>query len=255
MGLISIVMPAYNEEGRIGGMLSEYCEYFSNKIKDFEFVIIVQGTDKTINIVKDFAKKYPQINYTYSEKRSGKGGAIIEGFKRAKGSIIGFVDADGSTRPDAFFDLIKQTDLYDGAIASKRMPGAIITKNEPALQQFGGYGFNWLLRFLFLMPFKDTQCGAKIFRKDVISSILPELGVTEFAFDADLLLRIWKKGFKIKEVPTTWEYKAGSTFDFRKWFWRLIPNMLMSLMRLRLLYSPFNGFVKFWDKYIKKVKI
>ncbi|MBI2040617.1 MAG: glycosyltransferase [DPANN group archaeon] len=255
MGLISVVVPAYNEEGRIGGMLSEYCEYFSANFKEFEFIVVINGKDKTLDIVAEFAKKFPQIKYNYSEKRSGKGGAIIKGFKQSSGSFVGYVDADSSTKPKAFHDLINSLEKYDGAIASRKLPGSAIINKEPFLQRFGSFGFSALLKFIFLFPFKDTQCGAKIFHRNVILAVLPELGVTEFAFDVDLLLRVWKKGFRIKEVPTTWEYKAGSTFDFSKWFWRLIPNMFMSLMRLRLLYSPLNGFVKFWDKHIKKIKI
>ncbi len=255
MGLISIVVPAYNEEGRIRGMLSDYCRYFSDKFNDFEFVVVINGNDKTLDIVREFAKKFPQVKYHYSEKRAGKGGAIIEGFKLSTGNFVGYVDADSSTKPEAFHDLIRPLEKYDGAIASRKLASSIFIKKEPFLQRFGSFGFNALLKFLFLLPFKDTQCGAKVFRRQVIDSILPELGVTEFAFDVDLVLRAWKKGFSIKEIPTAWEYKAGSTFDFSKWFWRLIPNMFMSLMRLRLLYSPLSGFVRFWDKYIKKVKI
>ncbi len=255
MGLISVVIPAYNEESRIGSMLSEYCEYFLKNFKDFEFVLIINGNDKTLDIVREFAKTFPQIKYNYSEKRAGKGGAIIEGFRKARGDFVGYVDADNSTKPAAFHDLINALATCDGAIASRKLASSVLISKEPLLQQFGSFGFNSILRLLFLLPFRDTQCGAKIFRREVIQKVLPELGVTEFAFDIDLLIRVWKKGFSIKEVPTTWEYKTGSTFDFNKWFWRLIPNMFMSLMRLRLLYSPFKGFVKFWDKYIKNVKI
>ncbi len=247
---ISLIVPAYNEEKRIGKTIVAYHDYFSKHFPDFELIFVVEGNDDTINIVKACAEKDKRIKYSYSEKRLGKGGAIIRGFKEANGDLIGFVDADGSTKPEVFGDLINtlMRGECDGVIASRKVKGAKIIKKEPLLQRIGSRGFNILVRSIFFLPFKDTQCGAKLFTRNSVAAVLPELGITEFAFDIDLLFRLQAKGFRIKEAPTVWEYKTGAQFNFQKWFIKLVPEMFLSIMRLRLLYSPFKIIVKIYDK-------
>lgn len=251
---LSIIIPAYNEEHRIESSLNNYLPYFSNRAYDTEFIIIIEGDDKTLEIVKNFQKSYKSIVWEYSRRRLGKGGAIVRGFKQATGDLIGFVDADASTAPQAFEELIKNIGASDGIIASRKISGAKLVKKEPLLQRIGSRGFNTLVRIMFLLPFKDTQCGAKLFTRRAVYAVLPELGITEFSFDIDLLFRLAKKGFKIAELPTVWEYKPGAQFDFRKWFWKLIPNMFLSLCRLRLLYSPLKKIVRAYDVVNNKIK-
>ena len=251
MKKLSVVIPAYNEAERIKPTLHEYMDFFSKHFSDFEFIIVVEGTDNTLEIVKEFAKKDKRVKYFYSKERLGKGGAVIKGFKLATGDCVGFVDADGSTKPEAFSQLINTLKNCDGAIASRRVKGAKLLKKEPLLQRIGSRGFNILIRTLFLLPFKDTQCGAKIFKRQVVDVILAEIGITEFAFDIDLLFRAYKNGFKINELPTVWEYKTGAQFNFSRWFARLVPEMFLSVLRLRLLHSPLTKLVKVYDLIAK----
>jgi glycosyltransferase involved in cell wall biosynthesis len=251
---ISVIVPAYNEEGRIRETLSTYLAYFSGHANEIEFVVMVEGTDRTTDVVREFCQTHDNIKYEYSSKRLGKGGAIIRGFSVATGDLIGYVDADASTKPAAFDELIKNISGCDGIIASRKLRNATLVKKEPFLQRVGSRGFNLLARAMFGLPFRDTQCGAKLFTREAICAVLPELGITEFAFDVDLLFRLTKKGFMIRELPTTWEHKAGAKFNFAKSFWKLIPNMFLSLCRLRLLYSPFRAVVRAYDLTIGKLK-
>jgi len=232
--MISLIIPAYNEANRIKPTLREYLTYFSKHFPDFEFLVVIEGTDNTTEIVKEFAKKDKRVKYFYSKEKLGKGGAIIKGFSLVKGACVGFVDADNSTKPEVFGQLMDALKDCDGAIASRKVKGAKLIKKEPLLQRIGSRGFNLLVRLLFSLPFKDTQCGAKLFKKHVITAVLPKLGITEFAFDVDLLFRAHSKGFDIKELPTVWEYKTGAHFNFSKWFIKLVPQMFLSIMRLRL---------------------
>ncbi|MEK6807399.1 MAG: glycosyltransferase [Nanoarchaeota archaeon] len=246
---LSIVIPAYNEEKRIGKTIVSYHDYFSRHLPDFEFIFVIEGTDDTINIVKACAERDKRIKYIYSEKKLGKGGAVIAGFRIAKGDLVGFVDADGSTPPMAFHDLITAADAgQDCVIGSRKIRGARLLKKEPLLQRIGSRGFNALVRAFFLLPVKDTQCGAKILSRKALDAVLPELGITEFAFDIDLLFRVYKKGFKIKEIPTVWESKAGGQFNFSKRFVKLVPEMFLSLIRLRLIYSPLRKLVTAYNR-------
>ena len=112
---ISLVIPAYNEEDKIETTLSNY----SNLFQDQEIIVVCDGTDNTQNIVRELSKKYPNIKLLNFEKRLGKGGGIIEGFKAAKGERIGFVDADESVEPDDVMKMFNLLSDVDGVISSR----------------------------------------------------------------------------------------------------------------------------------------
>lgn len=222
---ISIVIPAYNEENRIKTVLSKY----SNHFQDYEIIVVCDGIDNTLNIVKEASERYTEIRLLNFKKRLGKGGAIIEGFKAAKGDRIGFVDADESVEPDdvkRMFDALSDADVV---IASRRLKDSKIHVKQSLKRRFASKMFNILVRMIFRLPFKDTQCGAKVFRKEAIKDILDELKTKEFEFDAELLWRLKKKGYKVVEFPITWKHSEGSSFSLSN-----APKMFFSLLKVRL---------------------
>jgi len=244
---LCIVMPAHNEEQRIAKTLESYGKLFHNlkknkKIKDIEILIVINNTwDRTEELVKKARKKYKEIRYIIF-KEGGKGFAIIEGFKEAcKGdwNLIGFVDADMSTSAEEYLHLAIKIENYDGIIASRYMKGAVVTPKQSILRIMASRVFNFLIRSMFLMPYNDTQCGAKIFRKEALASILPELGITQWSFDIDLLYRLWKKGFKTKEVPTVWADAEKSTLKLGK----ASTQMFLSILQLRIMNSKFRRLI------------
>jgi len=240
----SIVIPAYNEEKRILGTLDDYGSFFKKKYgKNFEIIVVLNGcSDDTLGIVKKAKKKYPQIKIL-NFKQAGKGFAIIEGFKAAKGELIGFTDADDATSAEEFNKLIEKIDRYSGIIASRYIKGAIVRPKQSIQRIVVSRIFNFMIRALFLMNYKDTQCGAKIFRKEAVKAVLPCLGITKWAFDVDLLYQMKRQGFKIGEVPTIWSDKEYSKLNFAN----AGPNMALSIIRLRMIYSPFRFIVRAYD--------
>lgn len=234
---LSIIIPAHNEENRIARTLEDYGKRYK---KNSEIIVVLNGCkDDTLKIVKKFKKKYSQIRYI-DFQQSGKGFALIEGFKAAKGDLIGFVDADGSTNSKAFEDLIKKLGKYGGIIASRYLKGAIVSPKQPISRIIASRVFNFLIRILFGLKFRDTQCGAKLFKKEVIKEVLPKLGITEWAFDIDLLYQMKKANFKIKEIPTEWRDIEGSKINVRK----TSTRMLLSIIKLRIIYSPFRKLLR-----------
>lgn len=226
---LSIVIPAYNEQDRIGTILEQYCEYFSRKYKSrFEIIVAVEGTDRTRNIVRTISLKYPgYIRCLYSRKKQGKGGAILSGLKACCGDIVGFVDADESVSPRQYQRLIGK--LGDCVVASRKVKGSKILRRQPLIRRTASFYFNVLVNLLFNLGVKDTQCGAKVFRREVVIPILPELRCKGFEFDVELLYRIRCKGFDIKEIPITWKHESGSSFSFRN-----APRMFLNLLKLRI---------------------
>lgn len=255
---ISIIMPAYNEEKRIGDTLNTYSKYFEgirkSKFLDYEILVVINNTkDRTINIVESFKKKNKRVAYL-NLKKGGKGYAIVEGFKdslKRENDLIGFVDADMATPPEAFYKLVENVKGYDGAIASRWVKGSVIKVKQTLLRRFMSIGFNFLVRSMFLMHYRDTQCGAKIFKREIIKFIINKIGITKWAFDVNLLYEIRKNGFKLVEVKTIWEDKKDSKLNVTK-----VPfEMFSGIARLRLINSPFNFVVRFYDLLPEVLKL
>lgn len=234
---LSIVIPAYNEEGRIGDTLAKYWSYFgeSEKYSEVEFVIVINGsTDNTIGIVKAFAAAHPdRVKYFDIPQEIGKGGAIHRGFAAARGDLVGFVDADGATSPVEFANVVTAAMEYDGAIASRWKWGSEVI-NRSIMRNFASWGFRLVVKLLFWFPYADTQCGAKVFSREVIDTILPELKVTNMATDVEMLQRCRQHHFAILEVPTRWVDKSGSAFLGSLYgFFKSAFNMFIILLSIR----------------------
>jgi glycosyltransferase involved in cell wall biosynthesis len=238
---LSIIVPAYNEEKRIGVTLKEYIEFFDEKLKkDYEILVVLNGCrDNTLEVVKKFKVKYVDVR-----EAIGKGGAIVEGFRAVEGDFIGYVDADNATPPRAFYDLYKNIKNNDGIIASRWIKGSKIGSKQPVSRRIASRGFNYMVRGLFGLNLNDTQCGAKLFKRDAIKKVVDKLGITRWAFDVDLLYLMKLKNFKIIEIPTEWAEPGGSRMNVKK----TVPEMFLSITRLRLIYSPFKFVVKVYDK-------
>ncbi|MBM3233203.1 glycosyltransferase [Candidatus Pacearchaeota archaeon] len=258
MQRIAIIIPAYNEEKRIGPTLESYTSFFDSIEKKGELkytllVVVNNSKDKTIDIVKAFAKKNKHIQYL-DLIRGGKGYATIEGFKKAlKGDYdgIGFVDADSSTPPQAYLDLINALPGWDGVIASRWMKGSTVKTPQTFFRRILSRGFNILNRGILFLHFTDTQCGAKIFTPASLVKIIPHLGLTQWSFDIEVLFKLKQAGFKVREIPTIWEDQKNSRLNVLK-----VPfQMFTSIVRLRLLNSPFNFIVRAYDVMPEALKI
>ena len=126
-----------------------------------------------------------------------------------------------------------------------------IKPKQKLSRRIASRAFNILVKFLFSLKVNDTQCGAKIFKKEPLKEVLPSLGITKWAFDVDLLYQLKRRGKKILEIPTEWHDKKGSNLKLGK----TVPEMFLGIVRLRLLYSPLNFTVKMYDRLPESVKI
>jgi len=251
---ICIVIPAYNEEKRIGKTIREYCSFFKSKKRqeelDFEIIVVINNTtDKTEEIVKSFQKSCKELKLL-NFKQGGKGFAIIEGFKEAlndkNNSLIGFVDADMATTPEEYYKLIRAIDGWDGVIASRYVSGAVVKTHVNFRRKIVARAFNLIVRLLFALRFKDTQCGAKIFNRKAVLEYVGKARLSEWAFDVELLYVLTKKGFQIKENPTVWTEISGGSLKVI----RTSVQMLLSLLQLRIKYSRFSKMLSPFERII-----
>ena len=238
-----LLIPAYNEEARIEPVLREYADYFrKNYPGECQLVVILNGcVDNTIGVVKRVAETNPEVSWLEFPAPIGKGGALIEGLKLAPlADLIGYVDADGATSPKSFHDLLRLSDQADCVIASRWLPGSVLHQQQTGKRQFASRVFHAIVQCLFWLNIKDTQCGAKVMRRQVVEKIHPSLRIADMAFDINLLYAIKRAGFKTLEVPTEWTDKMGSKVVLG----RTSLTMLLSIIRLRLVHSPIYPLLK-----------
>ena len=224
-----IIIPAYNEEHRIGLILSQIPG------SGGQYLVICDGSDSTPDIVRKFAAAHPGTDLrclTYS-RRLGKGGAVKEGFSHATTPSVGFMDADASTSVAQMVSLFDALEGADCVIGSRWLPGSIVPERQGILRRFESRGFNLMNRLLFGLSLTDTQCGAKVFKKSAIDAVIGDMISSGFEFDVELLWRLSQKGYVIKEVPITWQNQGGSRVRVMDVF-----RMLRSLISLRFSGGP-----------------
>jgi glycosyltransferase involved in cell wall biosynthesis len=221
----SIIIPAYNEGERIRELLDQIPG------TPGQYIIVCDGDDATPAIVRAFSTTCPDVDLlclTYP-RRLGKGGAIREGFARAAAPFVGYMDADGSAAISQMQGLIAELDGADAVIGSRWLPASNITVRQGITRQLESRVFNLLIRLLFSLHYSDTQCGAKVFKKAAIDAVIGDMVSTGFEFDVELLWRLSRRGFRIRECPITWQNKGASRVK-----WTDIFRMLSALIIIRL---------------------
>lgn len=242
---LSIIIPAHNEEHRLPPVLKAYAEFFSEKMGDDVEIIIVANncSDATTEVAEEVAERYPQIKVITNPNNIGKGGAVTLGARAATGERIGFVDADGATSPEAFDELVENIGSAGCIIASRWMKGSVVEPKQPFSRRIASRLFNIMVNVMFGFRVSDTQCGAKLFSREAMQAILPNLGITQWAFDVDMLFHVRLGGFQIIEISTIWRDAAGSKVKVV----RASCEMTVALVRLRLIHSPFKWVVGFYN--------
>lgn len=238
-----LLIPAYNEERRIEPVLRDYARFFQENYRGkFQIVVVLNGcTDNTLGVVQKVAAEFPAIGALDFKEPIGKGGALIEGLKlTGHAELLGYVDADGATPPHAFLDLVRHMDKVDCVIGSRWKPGAVILQSQSGRRQFASRAFHFIVQLLFWLNIRDTQCGAKVMKREVVEKIHDHLRIADMAFDINLLVSIKRAGFRILEVPTEWTDRAGSKVVL----FRSSLTMFLSVVRVRLIYSPFYKWLR-----------
>lgn len=238
MPKLSLVIPAKNEEKRIARTLSNYGSFFDSRsrIISVEIIVVVSDSDdKTSKIVDQYSKEFTFIKKIETNYSSGKGGAVSLGFKNAVGEFVGFVDADGAVSGQEIlkmFEFIDETPWLDGVIGVRNLKQANISLKRRILMK----SFNLYARLFFNLPYKDTQCGAKIFRKKAADLVASKLSNTGWAFDVNILLVAKYLSLRIMEYPVTWIEKEGSKFSVFTGLIK-IPLEFLKLKALEVNYS------------------
>lgn len=237
--LLSIIIPAFNEEKRLPGSLEKIQAFVEAQPYLTEVIVVDNGsTDGTAEVVRGWEQALPTLRLI-QESRRGKGLAVRTGMLAAKGSYRFFADADLSMPIEEVNKFLPpQLDAFDVAIGSREVPGAK-RYDEPGYRHLVGRMFNALVRFLALPGLQDTQCGFKCFRAEVAEAIFPLQTLEGMSFDAEVLLIARKQGYKIREVPINWYFNPDSRVRLVKDSLRMALDLLVMRRNARLgLYDP-----------------
>ena len=230
---LSVIVPAYNEEKRLGDTLKIINDFLKQQNYSAEIIVVDDGsTDKTVGVAENL--HIGILNIVKHGRNLGKGAAIRNGIIASRGEVMLFTDADNSTPIEEVAKLIEAiNEGYDVAIGSRALPESDIVLHQPWYRETMGRVFNLLVRLLVLTGIKDTQCGFKLFKSEVARIVFKEQQLSGFAFDVEVLLLARKHGYRIKEVPIRWINSPASRVSPH----RDALKMFKDIVRLRHLYG------------------
>jgi dolichyl-phosphate beta-glucosyltransferase len=215
---VTFVVPAFDEERRLGSSLQRLIEFCQGQAYESELIIIDDGSsDRTAAIASAAAERLPArvaLRLLQHDRNRGKGAAVRTGVLAATGDDILYLDADLATPPEEIPKLLEAlSDGNDLAIGVRIQPGGYdMRESEPAFRRIGGKIFTAVRRRLLLSDVHDTQCGFKAFRKEAAQQLFPLQQLDGWAFDAELLFMAERLGLSTRQIPVEWRHVEGSRF-------------------------------------------
>ncbi|PYS02391.1 MAG: glycosyl transferase [Acidobacteria bacterium] len=228
---VSIVIPAFNEAGRIAESIRKIDAYIRQaRLPVVEIIVVDDGSkDATSEIVGRLGTK--GLRLIRNEENHGKGHTVRQGVLAASGKYVLFTDADLSAPIE---ELSKLIDIANGegadiVIGSRNLDRRYIEKHQSRLRELGGVTFNLMVRWLLDLPLRDTQCGFKLFHRERSRRVFEQQTTLGFGFDPELLFLAKRQGLKIREAPVRWSHAEGSKVKFL----RDGIRMFFDLVRIR----------------------
>jgi len=238
--LLSIIIPAYNEERRLPNTLASIQKFLKKQTYSAEVLVVENGSsDSTFAIAEDIQKTFPDLTAMHIDAR-GKGIAVKTGILKAQGQYRFICDADLSMPIEELNRFLPpKLKNIDIAIASRETPGAV-RYNEPPYRHNIGRIFNWMVQLMLLPGLQDTQCGFKCFSAEVSKRVFPLQTINGWTFDVEVLFIARKMGYLIKEIPIPSYYDPFSKVKFM----RDSVQMGLDLIKIRYNYI--------WGHYAEK---
>jgi glycosyltransferase involved in cell wall biosynthesis len=208
---LSIIIPSYNEESRLPATLDGIAGYLQSYRGTAEVLVVDDGSkDGTAAVAEYFRIKIPTLRVVSNGENRGKGYSVRHGMQEARGKIALFTDADLSAPIEEAGKLIEALENYDVAIGSRAMDRSLISVHESPFREFAGIVFNKIVRVILWLPFVDTQCGFKAFRRENCGVIFEQQRIERFGFDPELLYLARHHGLHTVEIPVRWGHSAAT---------------------------------------------
>jgi glycosyltransferase involved in cell wall biosynthesis len=208
---LSIIIPSYNEESRLPATLEGIAAYLADSGREAEVLVVDDGSkDGTAAVADYFRIKIPTLRVIANGVNRGKGYSVRHGMQEARGRIALFTDADLSAPIEEAGKLIDALDTYDLAIGSRAMDRSLISVHESPFREFAGIIFNKIVRTILWLPFVDTQCGFKAFRREPCAILFQQQTIERFGFDPELLYLARHHGLRAVEIPVRWGHSPAT---------------------------------------------
>jgi len=226
---LSIVIPAYNEAKRIFQTLETLQKYLERERLRAEVIVVNDGSsDQTVTVVESYRSQWRDLRLIDNGGNRGKGFSVRNGALMAQGDVILFTDADLSapiTEASKLIDPIKRGEC-DVAFGSRAVDRSLIGVHQSPFRETSGRIFNFFVQGLTRLPFKDTQCGFKAFRRDVAGPVFERQTIMGFGFDPEILYIAKKRGLRLREIPVRWNHVEGTTVRFLRDSCRMFLDLL-----------------------------
>jgi dolichyl-phosphate beta-glucosyltransferase len=214
---LSLIVPAFNEAGRIRSTLDEFQAHLNRQPFSYEILVSADGTDGTREIVAERARKDGRLHVLGSPERGGKGKGIRLAVEKARGQVIGFADADNKTPIDDLDRLLPWLKDHEIVIGSRGQKDSQVMKKQKWYRQYGSKGFWLVMQLVVGLPgIRDTQCGFKFFRGDVARDLFARQRIDGYMFDVEVLYLAHQSRYRIKEVGVRWRDDGDSRLGLIK---------------------------------------
>jgi dolichyl-phosphate beta-glucosyltransferase len=232
---LSLVIPAYNEAGRIGGTVAQVCQYLDRQPYDWEVIVVIDGGPKgAADEARAAAGTRANVSVIENDVNRGKGFSVRRGFSAASGDRLAFIDADLSLPIEGLAGMMARFDAgADVVIASRTAPGSRVEGAPPALRDAMSKIFNLAVQAVAVPGFSDTQCGFKGFTARAAKVTFSDARSDRFGFDVEALYLARKNGFRIDELPVICRYHGGSSVNRLSDGARMIADLLAIRRRHR----------------------
>ena len=208
---LSIIVPAYNEELRLPVSLAQISAYIEASGRETEVIVVDDGSrDATASVTESFRSEIPSLRLISNGENRGKGYSVRHAMLEARGRIVIFTDADLSAPIEEADKLLAAIENYDVAIGSRAINRGLISVRQSIFRESAGIVFNIIVRVILRLPFVDTQCGFKAFRREPCRIIFQQQTIDRFGFDPELLYLARHHGLRALEIPVRWAHSPAT---------------------------------------------
>jgi glycosyltransferase involved in cell wall biosynthesis len=208
---LSIIIPSYNEELRLPVTLDKIANYLQLSGRNTEVIVVDDGSqDRTAEVAESYRGRFANLRVLPNGVNRGKGFSVRHGSLEAQGDTILFTDADLSAPIEEADKLLEALNDHDVAIGSRAVDRSLIDVHESLFREFAGIVFNTIVRIILRLPFVDTQCGFKAFRREPSRVIFEQQTIERFGFDPELLYLARHHGLSTVEVPVRWSHSPAT---------------------------------------------